>query len=61
MVVVFKLKIEMSLNLKQQQMDKPVDASVSPQDESFNFESWARAVKPQLLALVQKRMTDIKR
>ncbi|HCF26219.1 MAG TPA: hypothetical protein DEV81_03115 [Cyanobacteria bacterium UBA11049] len=59
--MVFKLKIEMNFNLKQQQMDKPVDASVSPQDESFNFELWARAVKPQLLAVVQKRTTDIKR
>ncbi len=56
-----KLKIEMNLHSKQQQMDKAADASVNPQDESFNFESWARAVKPQLQAVVQKTTTQIKR
>ena len=50
----------MNLNSKQQ-MDKAVDASVNPQDKSFNFESWARAVKPQLQAVVQKTTTNIKR
>ncbi len=51
----------MDVNSKQQQMGKAVDASVNPQDQNFNFESWARAVKPQLEAVMQKTTTNIKR
>jgi len=52
--VAFKLKIKMNVNSKQQHPDKSVNGSVSSLDESFNFELWARAVKPQLLAIVKK-------
>ena len=44
----------MNVNSKQQHPDKSVNGSVSSLDESFNFELWARAVKPQLLAIVKK-------
>lgn len=51
----------MNFNLKQQQPDNSLNALVGSKEESFNFESWAKAVRPQLLAVVQKRMTDVKR
>lgn len=44
----------MNLNLKQQS-DKQVNALVNSKDEDFNFELWVKAVKPQLLAVVQKK------
>jgi|GEM_PF-6675113 len=34
---------------------KSVKASASDNDDSFNFETWAREVKPQLLAALKKR------
>ena len=47
--------------LKKQQPDKPIDAENSATDDSFNFELWARAVRPQLLAALQKRTTSANR
>lgn len=44
----------MNRNLKQQQLNKPVSAN----DNNFDFESWARAVKPQLLAALDKRTIE---
>lgn len=34
---------------------KPVEAPVSADNDSFNFELWASKVRPQLIAALQKR------
>ena len=47
--------------LKKQQQDLPANAENNATDDSFNFELWARAVRPQLLAALQKRTTSTKR
>lgn len=52
----FSRKNKMNLNLKKQQPDKSVEVETRANDDNFNFESWARAVRPQLLAVLQKRI-----
>ncbi len=44
----------MTSNLKKQELNKPVSAN----DDKFDFESWAKAVRPQLLAVLEKRTID---
>ena len=36
-------------------VQKSVKASASDNNDSFNFERWAREVKPQMLAALKKR------
>jgi hypothetical protein len=38
---------------------KLIETPVNGDNNSFNFELWARAVKPQLLAALQKRTTNL--
>jgi hypothetical protein len=45
----------MDTQLKNQQQDKFVKVTVSANTDGFNFELWAREVRPLLLAVVQKR------
>ena len=41
----------MNSNLNKQERNKAVSAN----DDKFDFESWAKAVRPQLLAVLEKR------
>ena len=49
----------MDKQLKKKQQNKPVEVLVSTNDDSFDFESWARVVRPQLKAALQKRVTKL--
>jgi hypothetical protein len=54
MVAFQPREMKMNRNLKKQQLNN----SVSANDNSFDFESWARAVRPQLLAALEKRTIE---
>jgi hypothetical protein len=51
----------MNTELENKQQDKPVQVPVIPNNDSFNFESWAREVRPLLLAALQKERRSSKR
>ena len=40
-------------------LEKLIKTPVSGNNDSFNFELWARAVRPQLLAALQKKATKL--
>ena len=40
-------------------VEKLIKTPVSGNNDSFNFELWARAVRPQLLAALQKKTTKL--
>jgi hypothetical protein len=45
----------MSTNFKTSQLSSPIKAKANEFSNSFDFERWANAVRPQLLAALQKR------
>ena len=40
---------------KKPQVDQPVEAAVNCTDDDLNFDLWAKTVRRQLLAALQKR------
>lgn len=49
----------MNTHLNNKQQDKFVKGAVSANNDSFDFELWAREVRPLLLAALQKRATKL--
>jgi hypothetical protein len=48
----------MNTNLKNSQSSSPVKAKISELNDNFDFECWAREVRTQLLAALQKKATS---
>lgn len=48
----------MNTNLKNPQSSSPVKAKISELNDNFDFECWAREVRTQLLAALQKKATS---
>ncbi len=53
--IAVQLPMEMNTNLKKPQSTPPLKAKVNEWNDSFDFEYWAREVRTQLLAALQKR------
>ena len=45
----------MNNEVKNQRIDQPVEAAANCTDENLNFDLWAKSVRRQLLAALQKR------
>jgi hypothetical protein len=51
----------MNTELSNQQRDQPFEALVSSNSGNFNFELWAREVRRQMVATLQKKAVKGKR
>ncbi len=45
----------MNSNIQKQRNNESIDTSVSYNNNSFNFELWAKEVRPHLVAALQRR------
>lgn len=57
LVIAVQHYVTMNTNLKNPQSSSPVKAQLSAFTDSFDFECWAREVRTQLLAALQKKAT----
>lgn len=58
LVIAVQPYVTMNTNLKKPQSLPPVKAQVSEFTDSFDFECWAREVRTQLLAALQKKAAN---
>ncbi len=52
-------RVEMNTKIERKLHDRLLEALLSGNDESFDFELWANKVRPQLLAALQKQGNQI--
>lgn len=58
LVITVQPYVTMNTNLKNLQSSSPVKAKISELNDNFDFECWAREVRTQLLAALQKKATS---
>ena len=58
LVIAVQHYVTMNTNLKNPQSSSPVKAKISELNDNFDFECWARQVRTQLLAALQKKATS---
>ena len=58
LVIAVQHYVTMNTNLKNPQSSSPVQVQISEFTDSFDFECWAREVRTQLLAALQKKATN---
>lgn len=58
LVIAVQPYVTMNTNLKNAQSSSPVKAKISELNDNFDFERWAREVRTQLLAALQKKATS---
>jgi hypothetical protein len=58
LVIVVQHYVTMNTNLKNAQSSSPVKSKISELNDNFDFECWAREVRTQLLAALQKKATS---
>ncbi len=55
LVIAVQHYVTMNTNLKNPQSSSPIKAQLSEFTDNFDFECWAREVRTQLLAALQKK------
>ena len=58
LVIAVQHYVTMNTNLKNPQSSSPLQAKSSELNDNFDFECWARQVRTQLLAALQKKATS---
>lgn len=58
LVIAVQHYVTMNTNLKNPQSSSPLQAKISELNDNFDFECWAREVRTQLLAALQKKATS---
>ncbi|HEY9831349.1 MAG TPA: hypothetical protein V6D26_12270 [Stenomitos sp.] len=57
LVIAVQHYVTMNTNLKNPQSSSPLQAKINELNDNFDFECWAREVRTQLLAALQKKAT----
>lgn len=58
LVIAVQHYVTMNTNLKSANSSSPVKSKISELNDNFDFECWAREVRAQLLAALQKKATS---